>query len=600
MLKSIQSKIVILFMLIILSVLITAGTFMLSNVSQFYYDSFMSQMENNVFDSKFEEALTDAVEANNQKEKIEELLEAYYGKIGINSYRNYALLDGNDGSYISGSGGVTVSNLEITGNLLSALNGKIGNVIDKNSKYMDYAYPVTVDGSIKYVIYVYETKDTLTDFSQRMLAVISQALLIGVVIAILVGFLFSRTITRPIKNVTVRAEKIAKGFFDTGKMSNARDEIGELTNTFVTMGKKLKETVFQLEDQKSKIETILEYSSDGIVAFDTSGKLILINPEAKKLLKIEDEKTVEFNSFFSQMFDDIVLGDFIYIENENQVVKECAWNEYYLKFYFARFTYSDNTPGGLLVDVQNITQMQKLDVSRREFVANVSHELRTPLTTLKAYLETLQSGGIEEETQKRFFDTMSRETDRMTRLVSDLLTLSRLDNGIKLNLKYMHIEDILSDVAEKMSFEAKNKNQTLEYTAINEIPPIPLDEDRMEQVIINITSNALKYTPENGKVEIFSSYVSDNAVIRVKDNGIGIAKQHLGRLFERFYRVDKARSREQGGTGLGLAIAKEIVNAHAGEINIRSEVNVGTEIIITIPVEKSLAKYIERNEEEIG
>lgn len=600
MLKSIQSKIVILFMLIILSVLITAGTFILSNVTQFYYDNFMTQMENNVFDSKFESSLADAVKSDNKESKITELLDAYYGRIGVNSYRNYVLLDGKDGSYISGSSGVTVSNIEVTGNLLTALNGKTGNTIDTSSKYMDYAYPVIEQGKVQYVIYVYETKDTLNDFSRRMLVVIVESLLIGLIISVLLGYLFSKTITRPIKNITGRAEKIAKGFFDTGKMSTSKDEIGVLTNTFVTMGKRLKETVFQLEDQKTKIETILEYSSDGIVAFDTKGKLILINPEAKKLLNIDDETKVEFDPFFSQMFDDIALGDFIYIKNENQVVRECAWNNYYLKFYFARFDYSDNTSGGLMVDVQNITQMQKLDISRREFVANVSHELRTPLTTLKAYVETLQSGDVDKETQVRFFETMSRETDRMTRLVSDLLTLSRLDNGIKLNLKHMHIEDVLRDVAEKMSFEAKNKNQTIVYTMINEIPLIPIDEDRMEQVIINIVSNAIKYTPENGKIEIFSGYVSDNAVVRVRDNGIGIAKQHLDRLFDRFYRVDKARSREQGGTGLGLAIAKEIVNAHAGDINIRSEVNVGTEIIITIPIDKSLSKYSERNEQELG
>lgn len=600
MLKSIQSKIVIVFMLIILSVLITAGTFILSNVTQFYYGNFMTQMENNVFDSKFESSLADAVKSGNRESKIAELLDAYYGKIGVNSYRNYALLDGRDGRYISGSSGVVVSNIEVTGNLLTALNGKKGNTIDTSSKYMDYAYPVSENGKVKYVIYVYETKDTLNDFSRRMLTVITESLLIGLIISVLLGYLFSKTITRPIKNITARAEKIAKGFFDTGKMSTSKDEIGVLTNTFVTMGKRLKETVFQLEDQKTKIETILEYSSDGIAAFDTKGKLILINPEAKKLLDIKDETKIEFDDFFSQMFDDIALGDFIYIENEKQVVRECAWNDYYLKFYFARFTYSDNTPGGLMVDVQNITQMQKLDISRREFVANVSHELRTPLTTLKAYVETLQSGGVDKETQVRFFETISKETDRMTRLVSDLLTLSRLDNGIKLNLKHMHIEEVLKDVAEKMSFEARNKNQTIEYTMINEIPPIPIDEDKMEQVIINITSNALKYTPENGKIEIFSGYISDNAIIRVKDNGIGIAKQHLDRIFERFYRVDKARSREQGGTGLGLAIAKEIVNAHAGDINIRSEVNEGTEIIITIPVDKSLSKYSERNEKNIG
>ena len=182
MLKSIQSKIVIVFMLIILSVLITAGTFILSNVTQFYYGNFMTQMENNVFDSKFESSLADAVKSGNRESKIAELLDAYYGKIGVNSYRNYALLDGRDGRYISGSSGVVVSNIEVTGNLLTALNGKKGNTIDTSSKYMDYAYPVSENGKVKYVIYVYETKDTLNDFSRRMLTVITESLLIGLII----------------------------------------------------------------------------------------------------------------------------------------------------------------------------------------------------------------------------------------------------------------------------------------------------------------------------------------------------------------------------------------------------------------------------------
>lgn len=246
-----------------------------------------------------------------------------------------------------------------------------------------------------------------------------------------------------------------------------------------------------------------------------------------------------------------------------------------------------------MVDVQNITQMKKLELSRREFVANVSHELRTPLTTVKAYVETLQSGSVDKETQEHFFNTINHETDRMTRLVSDLLTLSRLDNGVKLNLRYARIEPILSGVAEKLQFEARNKNQKIFYSPINEIPVIPIDEDKIEQVLTNIVSNAVKYTQENGEIHIFSSCISDKAIIRVKDNGIGIAEEHLARIFERFYRVDKARSREQGGTGLGLAIAKEIVNAHAGDIKIRSHVGEGTEIIITIPVDKAFTKESE-------
>ncbi len=590
MLRSIQSKIVILFMLVILSVFIVAGTLIVGNVTQFYYNDFMSQMENNVFDREFEASLSDAVSSENIEEKIKELLDAYYGKIGVDSYRNYALLSGKDGRYISGSSGVELTNIEATKNVLLALNGQTGNSVELKSKYIDYAYPVISRGKTEYIIYVYETKETIDNFSGSMIETIIKALIIGLIISILLGYLLSKTITRPIKNLTGRAEKIANGFFDTGKMSSQKDEIGVLTNTFVTMGRQLKETVFQIEDQKTKIETILESSSDGIVAFDTKGKIILVNPAAEKQLGINEESNVDFDSFFSQIFDDIALGDFIYLDNEKQVVREGVWNEYYLKFYFTKFTYSDLTTGGLIVNIQDITQMQKLELSRREFVANVSHELRTPLTTIKAYIETLQTGDVEKEMQDHFFETINKESDRMTRLVSDLLTLSRLDNGVKLNLSYMYIEDILTGVSERMQFEAKNKEQTLVYNCINHIPKIPLDGDKMEQVLINIVSNAIKYTQPGGKIEIFSSFISDNAIIRVKDNGIGIAKQHLDRLFERFYRVDKARSREQGGTGLGLAIAKEIVNAHAGEININSEVNVGTEIIITLPVDKSLSE----------
>lgn len=589
MLKSIQSKLVLLFILVILAVMITAGTFIIGNVTQFYYNDFMSQMEN-TFDESFSEKLNDAVNSENKEEKLNELMDANYGKIGVDSYRNYAILSGKNGSWISGSDEIEIQNIEATGNVLTALNGSIGAEVITGSTYIDYAYPVFDNGKVVYVLYVYETKEELNEFRRSMFTTVFEALIFGLVIAFILGYLLSRTITTPIKKLTDKAEGISKGNYDIGEISTSKDEIGVLTNTFRSMGRQLKETVFQIEDQKIKLETIMEYSSDGIVAFDTNGQLILINPTAKKYLGINETSGITFDGFFSQIFDDISMGDFIYLDSNKQIVKETAWYDYYLKFFFGRFIYSNNETGGIMVDVQNITQMKKLELSRREFVANVSHELRTPLTTVKAYVETLQSGSVDSETQGRFLETIHHETDRMTRLVSDLLTLSRLDNGVKLNLKYSRLEPILSGVAEKLQFEANHKNQTVTYSPINEIPIIPIDEDKMEQVLINIISNAIKYTQENGEIQIFSSYISDKAIIRVKDNGIGIAKEHLSRIFERFYRVDKARSRDQGGTGLGLAIAKEIVNAHAGEIKIRSEVGEGTEIIITIPVDKSFIK----------
>ncbi len=592
MLKSIQSKLVLLFILVILSVMLTVGTFIITNVTRFYYSDFMSQIETAVFTKEFIPQLQEAAEEQNGAEKLSELLEAASGRIGVDSYRNYAILNGQDGTLLAASDEL-LGSVEITENILAALSGKIGNNTYSDGTYMEYAYPILGENGPTFIIYIFETKEELNNFSKSMFSIILQGLLAALLISVILGYLLSKTITTPIKNLTTRAEKMTQGKFELGEPSISKDEIGVLTNTFRTMGQRLQETVQEVAAQNTKLEKIMEYSTDGIVAFDTNGDLLLINPSAKRYLSVGEEP-IHFDIFFSEIFSDISLGDFLYLNQDKQIIKETDYNDYYLRFYFGSFKYSDDKIGGVIVDVQNVTESRKLELSRREFVANVSHELRTPLTTVKAYIETLESGMVDGETQGKFLDTIHRETDRMTRLVSDLLTLSRLDNGVSLNLTRMRVEAILKDVSEKMQFEAKKKHQILSYTMINEIPAIALDYDRMQQVIINIVSNAIKYTPNYGAIKIYSSYVSGNAIIRIADNGMGIPEKDVKRIFERFYRVDKARSREQGGTGLGLAIAKEIVNAHAGEITLRSQVNEGTEIVITLPVEKS---FLSREEQ---
>ena len=595
MLKSIQSKLVLLFILVILSVMLTVGTFIVTNVTRFYYSDFMSQISTAVFTEDFVPQLEEAAESQRSFQKLSELLEAASGRIGVDSYRNYAILDGKDGSFLTGSDEL-LTQVEMTDNILAALSGQVGNAVDNNGQYMEYAYPIMGENGPVYIVYIYETKEELNNFSGNMLSIILQALLVALLIAVVLGYLLSKTITTPIKNLTDRAEKIAEGEFEIGEESPSKDEIGVLTNTFRTMGQRLRETVQEVASQNTKLEKIMEYSTDGIVAFDTEGELLHINPSAKKYLSIREEN-IRFDEFFSNIFSDVSLGDFLYLNQDKQIIKESDYNNYYLKFHFGSFKYSDDTVGGVIVDVQNVTESRKLELSRREFVANVSHELRTPLTTVKAYIETLESGEVDAMMQTKFLDTIHRETDRMTRLVSDLLILSRLDNGVKLNLTRMSIEPILRDITEKLQFEARKKNQSLSYTMLNEIPAIPIDYDRMQQVIINIVSNAIKYTPNNGSVKLYSSYVSDNAIIRIVDNGMGIPEKDVKRIFERFYRVDKARSREQGGTGLGLAIAKEIVNAHAGDISLESRLNEGTEVVITLPVEKSFLQEPDSEED---
>ena len=592
MFKSIQTKLVLLFILVILSVMLTVGTFIITNVTRFYYTDFMSQIGTAVFTEEFVPQLTEAATSEDGAQRLSDLLEAASGRIGVDSYRNYAILDAKDGRLIASSDEL-LTQVEISDNILAAMSGRIGNTVAENGTYMEYAYPVMVEDDATFVIYIYETKEELNSFSKSMFLVILQALLVALLISVVLGYLLSKTITTPIKNLTSRAEKIADGEFEVGEASTSKDEIGVLTNTFRTMGQRLSETVQEVASQNTKLEKIMEYSTDGIVAFDTEGELLHINPSARKYLSIGEDDTVRFDEFFTPIFSDVSLGNFLYLNPDKQIIKEGDYNNYYLRFYFGSFKYSDDTIGGVIVDVQNVTESRKLELSRREFVANVSHELRTPLTTVKAYIETLESGAVDGEMQEKFLDTIHRETDRMTRLVSDLLILSRLDNGVKLNLSHMHIEPILRDISEKMQFEAKKKHQVLTYTMINEIPELALDYDRMQQVIINIVSNAIKYTANYGAVKIYSSYVSDNAIIRVVDNGMGIPEKDVKRIFERFYRVDKARSREQGGTGLGLAIAKEIINAHAGEITLNSRLNEGTEVVITLPVEKSFRSHNE-------
>ena len=350
-----------LFILTILSVMMTVGTFIIGNVTRFYYSSFLTQMTTSVFVDDFLNNIQDAFEAENKVSKLKEFLDASSGKIGIDSYRKYALLDGKNGNFITGYDEINKGNIEISANILDALSGKTGDKTYESSKFIDYAYPLIENGEVRYIIYIYETKDELNEFSKSMFATIFQSLLLGLIIAVFLGYLLSRTITKPIKTLTSRANKMAEGNFEIGEPSYSADEIGTLTNTFRSMAKRLKETIFEVANQNTKLETVLEYSSDGIVAFDTKGNLILINHSAKEYMSIEDEN-IDFDGFFNPIFDDVTLGDFLYLRKNAQIIKETQLNNYYLRIHFGTFMYSDDKVGGIIVDVQNITQEQKFEL----------------------------------------------------------------------------------------------------------------------------------------------------------------------------------------------------------------------------------------------
>ena len=396
----------------------------------------------------------------------------------------------------------------------------------------------------------------------------------------------ARTITSPIKEVTSQAEKLAKGDFGQIITVKSDDEVGKLTEMFNYLTVRLKSTLDEMYNEKSKMETILTYMTDGIVAVDMDGIILHANPAAFKVFKIQaqDIEGKPFDEITHMLDLKFQLKDlFQDEEGKNNLI---SISDSVIKVSVAPFKNERYETAGAILVLQDVTEQEKLDRMRKEFVANVSHELRTPLTTIKSYAETLLLGAIEDsDLATRFLKVIDSESDRMTRLVKDLLMLSRIDyEKEQWEMKEMDISKVVNDCIYKMEIAAKQKHQSISLEILGDIPNIIGDKDRIEQVIINIISNSIKYTSEKGNIYVKLFKDDEYINIRIKDNGIGIPKEDAVRLFERFYRVDKARSRVLGGTGLGLSIARQIVEAHKGSINLESVYGEGTEVIIKLPI----------------
>lgn len=587
------------FVLLVVSVMIIAGTVLITQVGEFYSERFSNSMTLVFGEEDITSEIKAAAQSENPVAAIGGILDFYASarRIELNENRVYYILDGKTAAVLDGIGLLTDETLEKTPNVITAMSGEVGNEVNSQMNIMDFAYPVIVDSEVAYVIYIVDNKEEVAGIIESIFYIILQALAWGVVISLILGYFLSKNITGPIVALTKRAEKLAQfeepESFTGVKKSN--DEIGILSDTFTFMSRELFHTLEQIEGEKTKMETILVNLTDGVIAFGVDGKIIHINPAARRMLSIFNPDLVEFNQFFTDIGANIHLGDIVYLERNRTYERIITLNGQVLRAFFAAFLYERDKEtekiGGVVVALQDITEQQKLDDSRREFVANVSHELRTPLTTVKSYTETLlESSSKEDNMERRFLTVINSEVDRMTRIVKDLLTLSRLDHGKdSIKREEIDIRALVRGVAEKLSLTAKEHNHTLRYSFTTDLPIYRGDRDKIEQVLINLVSNALKYTPDGGRIEIFAGKIYNEIYVKVKDNGIGIPKEDIGRIFERFYRVDKARTRQAGGTGLGLAIAKEIVEAHGGRITIQSEVGKGSEVMFTLPIRRKQA-----------
>ena len=408
-----------------------------------------------------------------------------------------------------------------------------------------------------------------------------------IIISAIIIWFTSKIITRPIYKLIKSAEKITENdeqkpptqFANTKRNS----EIDELINAFETMTRGLKENLNEVTRQKKQIETILQHMTDGIIAFNLDGKIIHINPAAIKLLEITENKKT-FNDIFKNIDTDINLEKIVYLENWTTSEKKINIQDKYLKIFFASFKNELDRPAGVIVLIQDITEHVKLDNMRKEFIADVSHELKTPLTSILGYAETLSNSTYDPEMQEKFLKVITSESVRMTKLVNDLLTLSKYDNEeTKWEKVEFNLGDLVKSCQENLQIEIDKKKQKEECFVTDNVPTVYADKDGIERVVLNILTNSIKYTEEGGTIKIYVGFVYNDAYIKIIDNGIGIPEKDLERIFERFYRVDKARTRKMGGTGLGLSIAKEILDKNSGRIDIKSKVAKGTEVVITIP-----------------
>lgn len=338
--------------------------------------------------------------------------------------------------------------------------------------------------------------------------------------------------------------------------------------------------------EEVEIKTILLHMTDGIIAFGIDGRIALINPAAKKLLDIAPEDFT-FEDIFNKFKLNINMEKIIYLENWTSSKQKIEVQDKTVNVLFAPFRDKEDRPAGVIAVIQDITEHVRLDNMRKEFVADVSHELKTPITSIMGYADTLLEGEYDKETQKEFLEVIASEARRMARLVTDLLELSRIDNNKKkLKKEMFDLGELAKQCQNKLAIEIKKKSHNVECFVTADVPPVYADKDDIERVILNILTNSIKYTPDNGKIKIYVGFVYNDAYIKIIDNGIGIPEEDLNRIFERFYRVDKSRTRELGGTGLGLSIAKEILDKNGGSIDIKSKVNEGTEVVIKIPTKK--------------
>ena len=448
------------------------------------------------------------------------------------------------------------------------------------------------DGSILAIIYMTRNLNSIYSVIDDSKVIITYATLISLITTSILGYFIANSITGPIRALTKKAKALAKGNFNQSIEVKSKDEIGELGMMFNFLTKELRESIEKMDLERSKLDTIFNYMAEGVIAIDRSNRLIHANSIAKKILNISEKDFYRVINLKS-----INLNNIDYKNEESLRGEELTKiADSFYKIKYAPYKSDAFINSGLIVVLQDVDKEHMLDIMRKEFVANVSHELKTPITTIKSYTETLLDSDLDKDSQRNFLKVIDRENSRMSRIVTDLLYLSNIDyNKDNVSLESIDTYEFIAEAIESQSILIVQKNHKIELNIDMDIKDIYAERNGADQILTNIISNACKYTPENGKIVIDATNKDDLVEIKLADNGIGIPKEDLPRISERFYRVEKGRSRQMGGTGLGLSIASEMIKSFGGSLKIDSVFGEGTTVTLLFKASEG-----DDNDEEIA
>lgn len=597
-LQSLQIKIVVIYVLLIIIGMQIIGIFFTNTLERELTNNFKENIESQV--TTIDNRIVDLYSEH------EDNLDTLYTEIGtaLRDYGNRTEINevrfvSTDNILIATSSLANQSqvnsriNMPITEEVLQSgqRNDEIFvNVDNDNQRVYIVNEPVEYDGGIVGAIYISSHIETIFIQLEQINNIFIVATGISLAITILLGFFIARTITKPITDMRNQAIKMSEGDYTSRVKVFSKDEIGELAEGFNILSKRVQEAQANTESEKNRLDSVITHMSDGILATDRRGRIRVVNDMALFMLSKSYEEVYGADLLpLLNLEEEMDLSDIKGDMYERTVITFPEESRYSsIRVSFSAIVKDTGFLNGYIVVLHDITEQEKIDAERREFVANVSHELRTPLTSMRSYIEALQEGALhDKDLAPKFLSVTREETDRMIRLVEDLLQLSRMDNKAEeITKELVDMNMFINRIVDR--FEMTHKEE-VEFMRTFPTEPIfaEIDIDKMSQVLDNVISNAIKYSNSTHKkveVRLKQNKLYNRLTLQIKDNGMGIPSARIARIFDRFYRVDKGRARKMGGTGLGLAISKEIVEAHEGKIWASSIETEGTSIYINLPI----------------